>query len=231
MITNFCLPIIEEDVGDIDKRIRTSAGYSYYEIWLDYIRDLDSRWLDKISKQYPQSLIFLLRRKELEQPQLSAERSTEILRALSQVDCLIDLDISSQQSELNYLKEHGLKGRLICSYHNYVATDGESKLLAIYESMKNYDPFIYKFSCFCAEEWDALRLLQLLLKIRSDGKEYTVLGMGEKALITRVFGPLWGNYLTFAPLSADRASARGQLTLAQYKQLLPLLAPTSAGDS
>ena len=40
-------------------------GYDFYEIWLDYIKDLDNDFLTQICKSYKGKLIFVFRRQNL----------------------------------------------------------------------------------------------------------------------------------------------------------------------
>jgi 3-dehydroquinate dehydratase-1 len=82
---------------------------------------------------------------------------------------------------------------------------------------------IYKFSTFCQTPADALKLLQLQLELRSQNKRHTVLGMGADGLITRLFGPLWGSEIAYAPQVMANSSAPGQLTLEELQRLLEQL--------
>ena len=43
--------------------------------------------------------------------------------------------------------------------------------------------------------------------------------MGEKGFITRIFGTIWGNEITFAPKTLAEKSASGQLTKKQMEDV------------
>src|SRR5690606_23517732 len=130
---------------------------------------------------------------------------------------LIDLDINDQSDEIDYIKKNNLSVSLICSFHDYIKTPDCQALRDIYIRMQTHNPYIYKYSCYCNEENNAIRLLNLLLEIKSDNKKFIVLGMGEKAIITRIFGSLWGNQMIFAPVKLEKSSAVGQLTIQQFR--------------
>jgi hypothetical protein len=67
MKINYCLPIIqkrEEKILHIIEKNRND--YQYFEIWLDYLENLDEQFLKKLLHTFPDQLIFLLRRQQLE---------------------------------------------------------------------------------------------------------------------------------------------------------------------
>ena len=220
----FCLPIISRSQSMIEGLLQKHLEqYSYFEIWLDYLDDPDPDFIRKISAIYQDKIIYLLRRKNLEKTKLSIEKQSALLNTICDTSSIIDLDINNQSDELELIYKHNLKCRLISSYHNYDETPDDNELLNLYESMKKYTPEIYKFSCFCNKDSDSLRLLNLLLKIRQNADRYIVLGMGEKALPTRVFAAKWGNEMIFAPQDQEQASAPGQLTYHQHLKLFELI--------
>jgi 3-dehydroquinate dehydratase-1 len=111
----------------------------------------------------------------------------------------------------------------ILSYHNYSATPKYEELQAIAARAQDFGAHITKLSTFCVTQHDALRLLSLLLDLRQNGRRCIVLGMGEHGLITRIFGPSWGNELSFAPLEVAQGSAPGQIPLDKLDSILQAL--------
>jgi 3-dehydroquinate dehydratase len=63
----------------------------------------------------------------------------------------------------------------------------------------------------------------LLLSLKSEQKKYIILGMGEHGTITRVYGALWGNEMTFAPEKEGEETAPGQLTRHEMETILTIL--------
>jgi 3-dehydroquinate dehydratase-1 len=210
---NYTIPIIVSTVAEAEKMIKDHiSSYSFLEIWLDYITDLNTESLASLISLLNGQGIFLFRRKNLEHTILSQGKRFEFISLLTSKNCLIDLDLTSQLEELDYL--HSLSGskRLISSYHNYSHTPTLSELHSLLSTMERYSPEIFKFSALCNDPEDALRLLQFQLELKEQKLKHIVLGMGEHGVVTRIFGTIWGNELVFAPLSKDSSSAPGQLS-------------------
>lgn len=212
----YCLPIIKKSKKEIIKSLEIS-GYDFYEIWLDYIQDLDNTFITDIAKKHEGKLIFLFRRQNLEKIRLSLEKRQNIISLLSKLNVFLDIDFLNQYDELEFLKQKVRKSKLILSYHNYKETPKLDYLLNLINKMKKYNPDIFKIATTCNKETDALSLLNLLLKLKAQKLKYIVLGMGEKGLITRIFGPIWENEISYAPQNFKEQSAAGQLTRKQLE--------------
>lgn len=216
-MNNYCLPIIKKDKKKILEIVeKNKNSYSYFEIWLDYIQDLNEDFIENLIQKYPNKIIFLFRRQALEKNKMTASKKKELLVFLANKKAFVDLDIS-QQEELNFLDIS--KYNLILSYHDYTKTPENENLYKIIKTMEKYNPSIYKISTFCVKDQDPLRLLNLLLQLKSENKKFIILGMGHKGLITRIFGSYLGNELIFAPKKIKEQSAQGQLTLKQFKTI------------
>lgn len=218
MKIKYCLPIIKNTKKEVLKSLRI-RGYNFYEIWLDYIQDLDGQFILNIAKKYNNKLIFLFRRKNLEKIKLSLERRKEIILILKKFNVFLDIDFLTQYEDLESLKNSG-KIKLILSYHNYRETPKFDYLNILINKMMKYDPYIFKIATFCKEETDSLNLLNLLLKLNEQRIRYIIVGMGSKGLITRIAGALWGNEINFAPADLAQKSAEGQLTQKQLEKIL-----------
>jgi 3-dehydroquinate dehydratase I len=221
---NYCLPIIKKNKKDVLKQISSNQKkYSYFEVWLDYIENLDLEFITNLSTLYKDKIIFLLRRQNLEKIKMRMSKRQEILSVLSNTKSFLDLDIEAQKDELGYIKKNGLLINLVLSYHNYKKTPSENELNHIIGLMVDRGPEIFKITTKCNNEEDATRLLKFLTKLKNAGLRYVVLGMGEYGLVTRIFGVLWGNEFNFAPISGKNKSAEGQITRDQYEKLFKIL--------
>ncbi|MBU1019062.1 MAG: type I 3-dehydroquinate dehydratase [Patescibacteria group bacterium] len=155
------------------------------EVWLDHLEDFD---LKKIKK-----------------PLLLVSRSKPELykKALKFKPAYIDIDLKNKK----YIPKNLGKTKLIISYHNYEKTP--KNLHEIYKKMCALKPDIIKFSTKINESHDIANLFSLIPKA---DKPIITLGMGEKGKITRILAPRLGNYLYYAPIKAQDATAPGQLT-------------------
>lgn len=221
MPLKYCLPIINKDKNNIIKTIRLNrAGYDFFEVWLDYISGLDAVFIETLEKLAKRKLIFLFRRKNLEPIKLSLEKRLAIISQLKNSASFIDLDISSQRGELDYIKANRLSIKTIISYHNYQTTPPDAKLKTIIRAINAYRPAILKIAALCASHNDALRLLQLQLDLKNNQTKHIIIGMGKFGVITRIFGSLWGNEIIFAPQKASAQSAAGQFTKEKLEAIL-----------
>jgi 3-dehydroquinate dehydratase-1 len=224
MKINYCLPIIKDTKQEVITTLKDNQlTYDYFEIWLDYIIDVDDAFIKRLVEDLPEKLILLFRRQKLEKIQMDLQKRRNIISALENTNVYLDLDIRIQQEELDYIKENNLNVKHISSYHNYEETPNADELQKIFSEMSYYNPTIYKIATMCQTESDAVTLLQTLLNLKQEEKKYIVLGMGEKGSITRVFGTLWGNEMIFAPKEKNENSAPGQLTRKQLEEIFMIL--------
>lgn len=218
MTGKYCLPIIKNTKKEVLKSLKVK-DYDFYEIWLDYIKDLDDKFLIDIATNYKGKLVFLFRRQRLEMIKLPLERRQQIITLLSNYKIYLDLDFLSQYEELEYLKKHP-KIKLILSYHNYKETPKLDYLWSMVSKMRKYNPQIFKIATYCQKGTDGLNLLTFLLKLKGERLKYIILGMGMKGQITRVFGAAWGNEFNFTPIDIKEKTAEGQLTKKQMENIL-----------
>jgi len=220
MKPRYCLPIIKSKKTDVLAAIKDNEGnYNYFEVWLDYIDEVDEAFVRQLADILGKRLVVLFRRQNLEDIKMGLEERLAILGLLKDTEVLVDLDITTQAAELDHIREHGLTLKTIVSYHNYQQTPDTVQLKVIIGTMSKYQPSIYKLATLCGSPEDALKLLERLLEFRANGLDAIVSGMGEFGLVTRVFGALWGNEMTFAPKVKAEESAPGQLTRNQFENI------------
>ena len=173
----YCLPIIKESKEEILNTISENPEYDIYEIWLSYIKDLDTDFVWKLSEKFNGKLIFLFRKQNLEKSEVEKELKEKIIKLLENSDNLMDLDINDGSEELNFIKDNKLENRIITSFHDYAKTPDAEALEKTVRDMENYKPQIYKFSTFCKTPNDAIELLTLLSKLKEEKKKFLIFGM------------------------------------------------------
>jgi len=224
MNINYCLPIIKNNKKDILQEIsENKKNYQYFEIWIDYIEDLDKEFIEDLIELVGNKLIFLFRRKNSEKSKLNFRDKLVILSILKEFKVFVDLDININKKEIGYLELGKGKILTIISYHNYKKTPTDRTLKSVVEKAKKKNPAIIKISTFCKGEFDALRLLMLQQELKKQKKKHIVLGMGKFGTITRVFGTLFGNEMIFAPVNIEEKSAEGQLTKKYLEKIFKAL--------
>ncbi len=220
----YCLPIIKRKSAEVQQIIESNiARFRYLEVWLDYIDDLDPGFAASLVGLYPHRLIMVFRRQNLEPMKMSPELRFKILSTLSRKQVLVDLDVSVQAEEITQLQAERVALKTILSYHNYSFTPSDTELRSITARMASWGAHIIKVSTQCTTQRDALRLLSLLIDLREAGQKCIILGMGKHGVITRVFGTVWGNELTFTPVELGSRSAAGQLTVDKLDSIMQAL--------
>ena len=220
----FCLPVQKKSIAEALAYItKYEREYGYIEVWLDLIEGLTTADVQRLITTYSDRLILLFRRPELAPIKMSLAMRKEIIGLLDGTPVLLDLDSNTQEDDFAILTEGNASIELICSYHNYRETPTKKTLENVYDAMKVREPAIVKFSTFCKSQKDVLRLLEFTLKLKSDGRRFVVLGMGDEGKVTRIVNTMWGNEMTFAPPEASQSSAPGQLTRAELSEIINLL--------
>lgn len=221
MPIKICLPIIKNCQEDVLETIRANmTKFSCFELWLDYVDDLNEQFVKELEKVLGEKLILVFRRQNLQKMRLPLEKRLHIISALNNSHALIDLDVETQKEELDFIKQKQLKVKTIVSHHNYEETPTDEKLKKIVKEIGAWQPTIIKVATMCQSKNDAIRLLQLLLELKEKQMRCIILGMGQEGVITRIFGTLWGNEVVFAPEKIAEQSAPGQLERSKLEMIL-----------
>lgn len=123
----------------------------------------------------------------------------------------VDLELD----ECDRSVERPKKAKLIVSAHDYDKTPALPRLKKIVLKMMKHRPWAVKIATFIRTYDDLLTLSALQDWLRQRGQRSVILGMGEKAHLSRVTSPLC-NALTYASMDGHEASADGQLPLSFY---------------
>lgn len=224
MKINYCLPIIKNSKEKVLQEILQNIGsFDFFEVWVDYVENIDEKFIQNLIEKIGEKLIIVFRRQNIEELKMNKEKRLKIISLLKNSQAFLDLDIFGQKDELDYIKNNKEEVKTIVSYHNHQETPNDSKLEEIIDTMKIYDPEIFKIATKCNSSKDALRLLRLLLAMKEKDVKAIVLGMGKLGVITRIFGTIWGNEMIFTPLHVTESSAPGQLTKEQLETIFKVL--------
>ena len=137
-------------------------------------------------------------------------------------DCL-DVELAADRGWRRELWERRGEARVILSWHDFEGTPGEARLEEILAEMLAEPADILKVVTMAREPGDNLRVLSLIPRVRSTGKEIIAFCMGPLGKWSRIVAPLLGSFLTYAPFSRRGASAPGQLTVNEARRLWRML--------
>jgi 3-dehydroquinate dehydratase / shikimate dehydrogenase len=125
-------------------------------------------------------------------------------------DMELDLALLFQQRE----RAEGRKlldwERVICSQH-YFANVPED-LFDVYRQMAQTPARILKIAVRVEDATECLRVFHLLEHARKTGREMIAVAMGEAGMMTRILAPSRGAFLTYGSMNELHASAPGQLS-------------------
>lgn len=129
----------------------------------------------------------------------------------------IELDLLSDPQRRAALLAIFDRSTLICSQHDFTGVPPD--LEAIYERMTQTPAHVLKLAVRADDITDCLPVLRLLERARREGREMIAVAMGEAGLLTRVLAPSRGAFLTFGSPDAGSATAPGQTTAAELRDL------------
>ncbi len=106
--------------------------------------------------------------------------------------------------------------RRIASYHNFDGTAGG--LDAVYRRLAGSGDIV-KIAVRVDDAAEALGVWKLLGDARADGKPIIPIAMGDAGKWTRILGPAHGSFLTFASAATGTATAEGQVTARELRDV------------
>ncbi|HVS21736.1 MAG TPA: shikimate dehydrogenase [Pyrinomonadaceae bacterium] len=107
--------------------------------------------------------------------------------------------------------------RIICSHHDFVGVS--SDLEKIYERMAATPAHVLKIAVQADDALDCLPVFRLLDRARREGREMIAIAMGQAGIMTRILGPSRGAFLTYGSLDDESATAPGQLTARELREI------------
>jgi len=106
---------------------------------------------------------------------------------------------------------------VICSHHDFHRTP--SDLSDIFDRMARTPARILKMAVRADSITDCVPVLRLVEQGRRAGREVIAVSMGEAGLLTRVLAPAFGAFLTYGSFDAAQATAPGQLSARELREL------------
>ncbi len=133
----------------------------------------------------------------------------------------VDIEIESENNYINELREFAHKNgcKVIISYHNFQNTPTLKELQDILLNARTAQADIVKVATQVTRKKDNLHLLSLL----TNSSDLVVIGMGEQGKLVRAMAPYLGSKFTFAAVDKKRATAPGQLTVKELREVYQAL--------
>jgi 3-dehydroquinate dehydratase type I len=218
-----CVPIVEATVGRaLGAMKEANALGDLVELRMDYLKRPE---LEPLIDNREKPIIVVARRKDEGGKYPMAERMRlGLLKKAVDLDAdYIDVEMRNKRSFVQALMAHraanNKRTRIILSFHDFQRTPSPKDLQKICDRMIHAGADVVKIAAY-AQSWeDNLHLLSLIPYAKKRNQRIIAICMGEHGKMSRVFAPFMGIDWTYASLGDGRASAPGQLTVQEMKEL------------
>jgi 3-dehydroquinate dehydratase / shikimate dehydrogenase len=217
-----CVPVCARNIDEMRDAIERAAEVAdIIELRLDCLDSLVkvSQILNETSA-FPQPLILTLR--ATEQGGFSSVDYDSRRRFWSSLKppathCFFDLEYDLVK-DLSAAEEFPADWKqVICSHHDFNGVPPD--LEQIYELMAATHAGIIKIAVQANDATDCLPIFKLLERAQKERRELIAIAMGAAGVMTRVLGPSRGSFLTFGSLDDESATAPGQTTARQLREV------------
>jgi len=228
-MTLICVSIIEANVEDALKAIHRSKelGADLVELRLDYIGELDDGKIGDLIDSVDIPKIVTLRSSKdggfwngQEKDRIN-HLQTCLSFGAQYVDVEESMDIGWRYEISKACKNNG--AQMIISHHDFKKTPTKQEMIDICKNEFAAGASIAKISVMPKTIEDVANLLSVIEYFKSTGKQIIGVSMGQLGVMSRIFGPKIGAYLTYAALERGKESAEGQLTIEEMKTILEIL--------
>jgi len=219
-----CVPVCVPSASELAPAIARAAPVAdIIELRLDYLRvaELESVKivLGSLIETAGNPVILTMRNGEQGgRASLSLEQRSQFWASIVPIteNCLKDFELDLAQ-EYQRAHEQVDWSKVICSYHDFAGVPAD--LEQIYEQMAATPARILKIAVQANDATDCLPIFRLLERTRLGGRDMIAIAMGPAGIMTRILGPSRGSFLTYGSLADESATAPGQLTARELREL------------
>ncbi|MBO7124879.1 MAG: type I 3-dehydroquinate dehydratase [Bacteroidales bacterium] len=205
-----CVSVTEKEIAKI---ISVAHSAEMAEIRID-LCGLDEQSVTDVFSQISVPTIATCRPEFCDDEKRAKLLKTAILSGATYVDVEIESQENFKKEIMNFAHEKGSK--CIVSYHNYEETPTKQTLQEIIDCCFSQGADIAKIATMARSKRDTSRVLSLY----ETNDNIVALAMGEEGKISRVACLYLGSPFSFAAIDETHASANGQLTVAQMKEIV-----------
>ncbi|MFQ5585642.1 MAG: type I 3-dehydroquinate dehydratase [Thermodesulfobacteriota bacterium] len=139
---------------------------------------------------------------------ITDKKRVELFRTLIPLTDAVDIELSSKEILKDVVKAaKRSRKRVIISHHNFQSTPPKIRLERIIDQGRSEGGDIIKIAAMVKDDRDLRRLARVTL----EHKNLVTIAMGSRGIASRIFFPLLGSLLTYAPIG--EATAPGQLPI------------------
>ncbi len=206
---------------------RALAGADLVEIRLDAIREPDLKRLLRGRRDR----VLVTNRSAAEGGAFDgpeARRVALLREAVALGAAYVDIEAATDaglfRSLRETLRDRGGATKLVVSWHDTAGTPSARALRKKVRELMALKADVVKLVTRAESVADAFRVLELIPAARRQGQEIVAFAMGPRGRASRLLSVLVGASWTFAALAAGAESAPGQMTVAETRQSMSVLA-------
>jgi 3-dehydroquinate dehydratase type I len=214
-----CIPIVESTVEKALIAVKEVNRWAdLIELRADYLKQVKlAPFLENRQKPF-----IVTHRRNEEGGKYKGEEGERLSVLQDAIDLgtdYIDVELASERSFLQGLIRNKGGTHVILSFHDFRRTPSHKELQRLFDRMVRLGADVIKIVSFARSWEDNLTLLSLLPFAKARKQEIVAFCMGEKGKVSRLFSPLLGAAWTYASLNKVKASAPGQLTVREVKEV------------
>jgi len=214
-----CIPIVERTVEKSLMAIKEARLLAdLIELRTDYLKRIK---LTPLLENRQKPFIITNRRKEEGGNYKGEERKrlSVLQEAIDLGADYIDVELATERSFLQGLIRNKKGTQVILSFHDFRKTPSQKELQGLFDQMVRLGADVIKIVSFARSWEDNLTILSLIPFAKARKRKIVAFCMGEKGKVSRLFSPFLGAAWTYASLNKVRASAPGQLTVRELKDM------------
>ncbi|MBN2250498.1 MAG: type I 3-dehydroquinate dehydratase [Candidatus Altiarchaeota archaeon] len=216
-----CVPITEPSIkAAVDAANSTDADI--IEVRLDFLRE--SCGMDRLTDIRKPVIATCMPEWEGGLFKGTEKERITILKEAVKYAAYVSIELNTKRGLRDELMEDARckNVKTIVACHDFRKTPRKEDIIKTLEKEKDAGADIAKIAYHAKDYGDVLKTMQALTESKL-GIPVIAVSMGEYGRISRVIGPLFGSYLTFASAGKGKESAPGQLTIDELKQVLGIL--------
>ncbi|MDP1989898.1 MAG: type I 3-dehydroquinate dehydratase [Syntrophales bacterium] len=220
-----CIPIAAATTDSAIEKMESAASLAdLIELRIDRIPGADLKRL--LAARRTPVIVTNRRREEGGGFTGTEEERVEILKEAVRLGAdYVDIETATDSALKAGLREVivGTSAKLIVSWHDFSGTPSAETLKAKLTACMADGPAIVKIVTHAGAAVDCLRLLELIPCARQKDQAIIAFCMGRPGKISRVMAPLLGSVFSYAAMEPEEASAPGQLTIHQMKEIYRIM--------
>lgn len=219
-----CIPLCERSLEEFELSVsKATREGDAVEFRLDCLSQSELDHFDKLLRlaSSTDSLTILTLRPSEEggKRELDYQVRDQFWRRLQEIpgSYLMDLELDLVEGLFTSSSPSIDWARVIGSKHDFSGPPAD--LEQIYQRLARTPVRIIKVAVQAHDVTDCIPLFRLLKRAREEGREAIAIAMGPAGVATRILGPSRGAFLTYGALDTEAATAPGQITAKELKDV------------